>query len=73
MAGLAVGSTRSRLSQFGHGHHHVVGRAALCRKVGEESVDHAGPANEPVVERFVGIVDRGRIRPDHSGSHGLSR
>ncbi len=68
MAGLAVGSTRSRLSHFGHGDHHAVGRAALGRKVGEDSVEdtHAGPANEPVVERFVGIIDRGRIPPSQT-------
>jgi hypothetical protein len=30
--------------------HHAVGRAALGRKVGEDSVEdtHAGPANEPL-------------------------
>jgi hypothetical protein len=54
--------------------HHVVGRAALGRKVGEDSVEdtHAGPANEPVVERLMGAIDRGRIPPprtipDHMG------
>jgi hypothetical protein len=53
--------------------HHAVGRAALGRKVGEDSVEdtHAGPANEPVVEGH-----RPRAHPaiaDDSGSHGLSR
>ena len=52
--------------------HHAVGRAAFGRKVGEDSVEdtHAGPANEPVVERLVGAIDRRRIPssptiPDH--------
>jgi hypothetical protein len=37
-------------------------------KVGEESVEdtHAGPANEPVVERRVGAIDRGRIPPSQT-------
>ena len=48
--------------------HHAVGRAALGRKVGEDSVEdtHAGSANEPVVERFVGAIDRGRIPPSQT-------
>jgi hypothetical protein len=55
--------------------HHAIGRAALGRKVGEDAVEdaHAGPANEPVVERLVGAIDRGRISPsqpipDHIGA-----
>ncbi len=54
--------------------HHAVGRAALGRKVGKDSVEdtHAGPANEPVVECLVGAIDRWRIPPsqtilDHMG------
>ena len=45
--------------------HHAVGRAVLGRKVGEDSVEdtHAGPVNEPVVERLVGAIDRWRIPP----------
>jgi hypothetical protein len=45
--------------------YHAIGRAALGRKVGEDAVEdvHAGPANEPVVERLVGATDRGRIPP----------
>ena len=27
---------------------------------------HAGPANEPIVERLVGAIDRGRIRPSQT-------
>jgi hypothetical protein len=48
--------------------HHAVGRAALGRKVGEDSVEdtHAGPANEPVVERLMGAIDRGRIPPSQT-------
>src|SRR5229473_7903036 len=44
--------------------HHAIGWAALGRKVGEDSVEdtHAGPANEPVVERLVGATDRGASR-----------
>ena len=43
--------------------HHAVGWAALGCKVSEDSVEdtHAGPANESVVERLVGAIDRGRI------------
>jgi hypothetical protein len=41
--------------------HHAFGWAALGCKVGEDSVEdtHAGPANELVVERLVGAIDRG--------------
>ena len=48
--------------------HHAVGRAALGRKVGEDSVEdtHAGPANEPVVERLMGAIDCGRIPPSQT-------
>src|SRR5258708_28550970 len=48
--------------------HHAIGWAALGRKVGEDSVEdtHAGPANEPVVERLVGAIDRGRIPPSQT-------
>jgi hypothetical protein len=48
--------------------HHAVGRAVLGRKVGEDSVKdtHAGPANEPIVERLVGAIDRGRIPPSQT-------
>lgn len=43
----------------------------LGRKVGEDSVEdtHAGPANEPVVERLVGAIDRGRIPPSQTISN----
>jgi len=45
--------------------HQPIGRSALCRKIGEDAHEdsHAGPANEPVVERLVGATDRGRIPP----------
>jgi hypothetical protein len=48
--------------------HHAVGRPALGRKIGEDSVEdtHAGPANEPVVERLVGTIDCGRIPPSQT-------
>jgi hypothetical protein len=48
--------------------HHAVGRAALGHKVGEDSVEdtHAEPANEPVVERLMGAIDRGRIPPSQT-------
>jgi hypothetical protein len=48
--------------------HHAVGRAALGRKVGEDSVEdtHARPANEPVVESLVGAINRGRIPPSQT-------
>ena len=48
--------------------HHAVGRPALSRKVGEDSVEdtRAGPANEPVVERLMGAIDRGRIPPSQT-------
>ena len=41
---------------------------AFGRKVGEDSVEdaHAGPANEPVVERLMGAIDRGRIPPSQT-------
>jgi hypothetical protein len=44
------------------------GRAAFGRKVGEDSVEdtHAEPANEPIVERLVGAIDRGRIPPSQT-------
>src|SRR5260370_35400421 len=46
----------------------AIGWAALGRKVGEDSVEdtHAGPANDPVVERLVGAIDRGRIPPSQT-------
>jgi len=48
--------------------HRAVRCAALGRKVGEDSVEDtdAGPANEPVVERLVGAIDRGRIPPSQT-------
>src|SRR5512144_1562414 len=48
--------------------HHAVEWAALGCKVGEDSVEdtHAGPANESVVERLVGAIDRGRIPPSQT-------
>ena len=48
--------------------HHAIGWAAPGRKVGEDSVEdtHAGPANEPVVERLVGAMDRGRLPPSQT-------
>jgi hypothetical protein len=48
--------------------HPAVARAALGRKVGEDSVEdtHAGPANEQVVERLMGAIHRGRIPPSQT-------
>ena len=48
--------------------YHAVGRAALgpqgWRRFGRNT--HAGPANEPVVERLMGAIDRGRIPPSQT-------
>jgi hypothetical protein len=46
----------------------ITRRAALGRTVGEDSIEdtHAGSANEPVVERLVGAIDRGRIPPSQT-------
>jgi hypothetical protein len=48
--------------------HHAIGRAALGRKVSDDSVEdtHAGPANESVVKRLVGGLDCGRIPPSQT-------
>jgi hypothetical protein len=48
--------------------HNAVGQAALGRKVGDDSVEdaHARPANEPVVERLVVAIGRGRIPPSQT-------
>lgn len=48
--------------------HHASGWVTLDRKVGEDSVEdtHAGPANEPVVERLVGAMDSSRIPPSQT-------
>jgi len=48
--------------------HQPVWRSALGRQVGEDTVKeaHAGPADEPVVERLVGAIHRWRILPSQT-------
>ena len=54
--------------EVGAVNHDLLGRPVFCGQAGEDAVEdaHTGPANEPVVERFVRTVDFGGIPPSQT-------